>query len=39
MNRIVSTFVYYPTHLNRKATKIIQKSDEIFLLKHPLRAY
>jgi hypothetical protein len=23
--------------LNRKAAKIIQKSDEIFLLKHPLR--
>jgi hypothetical protein len=37
MNEVVSTFVYYPTHLNRKAAKIIQKSDEIFLLKHLLR--
>jgi hypothetical protein len=36
MKGVVSTFVYYPTHLNRKAAKIIQKSDEIFLLKHPL---
>jgi hypothetical protein len=39
MRRVISTYVYDPSHLNKKSAKIITKIDEALIQRQSLNSY